>query len=95
MRGKKAHLQAAKAEAHPPVVPTSNIWDRLEEVENRLVLRKPPDSFTTAEYAERRGIPISKANDVLQALADRGELTKIKSLKICYWQLPARKPARS
>lgn len=52
----------------------NSIWEQLEEIDP--VPTPPPNSFTTQEYAEKRGISRRHASDKLERLAKDGKIRK-------------------
>ena len=66
----------------------NSLWEQLEEIDPTPAA--PPNSFTTGEYAEKRGISRRHALDKLNALAKNGKLVKhmIPGTHLCtYWTI--------
>lgn len=47
---------------------------------------RKPGEFTTAEYAKKNGINMSKAHKELTRLNEHGRIEKRKGSKDCYWR---------
>ena len=71
-----------KAENNP-----NSVWDKLEQAENELLIRRPPGSFTAMEYANKRGLTRNAAQNALETLARSGRIRKHKGTRLVYWSL--------
>lgn len=81
----KKDLQAARTAPNPPV----DLWERLAELEAENLIKRPPNSFTAAEYGERNGFSRNKAINNLNRLAKLGKVRREKApgSSFIYWFL--------
>ncbi len=64
------------------------LWERLAEVHKETIVR-PPNSFTTIEYARKMGLTRNKAAHNLHVMLDLGRVKKHKSAQghLVFWTL--------
>jgi predicted transcriptional regulator len=67
--------------------PPDDLWERLDAITGENLLIRPAGGFTTEEYADRKGLSRHTARGILERLADRNLINKLKSGRIVYWQL--------
>ena len=58
--------------------PPEGLWESFDVARVRAVASRPPDSFTTAEYEVKYGLPHSTAKEQLRKLCKVGVLKRVE-----------------
>lgn len=76
---KAAFEKKWKKEVGTATVNPNAIWDKLDAIERQSLVIRPPDSFTTKEYAAKRNHSVNMAQKILYRLHALGKVNRHKA----------------
>lgn len=79
MSNRKMDIPAARTKNHAPVRPSADLWDKLDKI-RVAVSEPPPNTFNTAQFAERYNIPYPTAVARMRVLMKLGKITPVGKL---------------